>query len=116
MAASPQLLLPARTEPVGDPAAGAAGVTRPGPAHGLLPAPHEPLTRADPLDREGLSDPDSGRGGAASGDGTELPLTSEPPLAAANPLTSEPPLAAELPLTSEPTVVGTGPGTEPTEI
>jgi hypothetical protein len=71
---------------------------------------------ANPLDLDGLSDPDSGLEGASSSEWAEPPLTSEPPLADTAPLTSEPPLAAELPLTSEPTATVTGAGTESTEV
>ncbi|MGW2488786.1 hypothetical protein ACWCV9_16460 [Streptomyces sp. NPDC001606] len=39
----------------------------------------------------------------------QAPLTSEPPLPAAEPLTSEPPLADATPLTSEPPLVDTTP-------
>ncbi|MFF0728081.1 hypothetical protein [Streptomyces sp. NPDC004134] len=46
------------------------------------------------------ADPDYGLAGACSC--AELPLTSEPPLAAGTPLTSEPPLAADDNLISEP--------------
>ena len=68
--------------------------------------PYDPSDDANPLDLEGLTDPDAGLDGSSSGDFAELPLTSEPPLADASPLTSEPPLGTETPLTSEPTTTG----------
>lgn len=86
MATSAELLLSALSKPV---------------------EPREPVF-VNPLDLEGLSHPDSGLDGSSSGDHSEPPLTSEPPLADVAPLTSEPPLAAELPLTSEPTATGAG--------
>jgi hypothetical protein len=101
VAASPQLLLSALSKPSGP-------VDPP-----LDPAPSEPV---NPLDLDGLSDPDSGLDGASSSEWAEPPLTSEPPLADTTPLTSEPPIAAELPLTSEPTLTGMSAGTEPMEV
>ncbi|MGP3923041.1 MULTISPECIES: hypothetical protein [unclassified Streptomyces] len=85
------------------------------PAQLLLSAQSKPADPLDPepvnpLDLDGLSDPDSGLEGASSSEWAEPPLTSEPPLADTAPLTSEPPLAAELPLTSEPTATGMGAG------
>ncbi|WP_432094390.1 hypothetical protein [Streptomyces sp. bgisy100] len=98
MATSAPLLLSTRSKP-------AAPVVEP-----LDPMP------ANPLDLDGLSDPDSGLDGASSSEWAEPPLTSEPPLADSCPLTSEPPLATELPLTSEPTATGQGAGTESMEV
>ncbi|MEV6317020.1 hypothetical protein [Streptomyces sp. NPDC051776] len=93
-ASAPLLLSAAHSKPVG-------------------PQTTEPV---NPLDLEGLSDPDSGLDGASSHEWAEPPLTSEPPLADATPLTSEPPLASELPLTSEPTATGMGAGLESMEV
>lgn len=84
----------------------------------LLSKPDDPFDTDDinPLDLDGLSDPDSGLDGSSSGDYAEPPLTSEPPLADAAPLTSEPPIGTEAPLTSEPTATGTGAGTDSAEV
>ncbi|MEU8571157.1 hypothetical protein AB0C51_22905 [Streptomyces pathocidini] len=96
MAASAQLLLSALSKPAGS-------VDSPCPVDPTCRLDHqEPV---NPLDLDGLSDPDSGLEGASSSEWAEPPLTSEPPLADTAPLTSEPPLA-ELPLTSEPTALG----------
>jgi hypothetical protein len=98
VAASAQLLLTALSKPAGP----------------VDPLDHEPP--GNPLDLDGLSDPDSGLDGASSSEWAEPPLTSEPPLADTAPLTSEPPLAAELPLTSEPTATGMGGSTDSMEV
>ncbi|MEU8351658.1 hypothetical protein [Streptomyces sp. NPDC048845] len=86
----------------------------------LLPSAHskpgDPFEPLNPLDLDGLTDIDSGLDGASSGEFSELPLTSEPPLADSAPLTSEPPLATELPLTSEPAATSMGAGVEGTEV
>ncbi|HCA85048.1 MAG TPA: hypothetical protein DEQ61_05895 [Streptomyces sp.] len=86
----------------------------------LLPSAHskpgDPVEPVNPLDLDGLTDIDSGLDGASSGEFSEAPLTSEPPLADSAPLTSEPPLATELPLTSEPTAACTGAGMECMEV
>lgn len=88
------------------------------PATPMLSKPDDPCDTDDinPLDLEGLTDPDSGLDGSSSGDYAEPPLTSEPPLADAAPLTSEPPLGTETPLTSEPTHTGTGAAADSSEV
>lgn len=117
MAASAQLLISALSKPVGP--LDSHG-PKSGPAYASA-SDHTPCTEPDnPLDRDGLSDPDYGLDGASSSEWAEPPLTSEPPLAETTPLTSEPPLAAELPLTSEPTATGIPSGswgsTDPMEV
>ncbi|MET8676312.1 hypothetical protein ABZW18_01585 [Streptomyces sp. NPDC004647] len=99
MAAPAQLLLSALSKP-GEPVGSA----------------HPMDATLNPLDLDGLSDPDCGLDGASSSEWAEPPLTSEPPLADTAPLTSETPLAAELPLTSEPTATAMGAGTECMEV
>ncbi|WP_030548427.1 hypothetical protein [Streptomyces albus] len=81
-----------------------------------LSKPGDPVEPFNPLDLDGLTDIDSGLDGASSGEYSEPPLTSEPPLPDRTPLTSEPALATELPLTSEPTATGMGAGLECTEV
>ncbi|MGV9251226.1 hypothetical protein [Streptomyces sp. NPDC003697] len=70
------------------------------PAHLLLSALSKPLAEFsadEPAPPAGPSPCCTGAEGAHA----DVPLTSEPPLPAAEPLTSEPPLAEAAPLTSE---------------
>ncbi|MFG2308609.1 hypothetical protein ACGFS9_07945 [Streptomyces sp. NPDC048566] len=84
-------------------------------AHLLLSALSKPDTEPSfPGQRGGRASTEPEGAGlfllSAEGAGTELPLTSEPPLPDAEPLTSEPPLADAAHLTSEPISTGVASG------